>query len=149
MAYFEWTRDLDTGISVIDNQHLRIADYINQLHTAIRTGDQDSIRDVLFETVDYTLTHFAFEESLMEEAAYPYIKVHKRVHAIFTKKVQDYVQRFESGEDIAEELLSTLRLWVMNHIRNDDAHYVSVVKGIVGEEKKQGWLASAVQKFFG
>jgi hemerythrin len=85
----------------------------------------------------------------MEEAGYRYLKVHKRVHAIFTKKVEAYVKRFESDEMIAEELLSTLRLWVMNHIRNDDAHYVSVVKAIVGEEKKKGWLAGTLKKFFG
>jgi len=149
MAYFEWTRDLDTGISVIDNQHIRIADYINALHDAIKSDDQEVIREVLYETVDYTLTHFAFEESLMEEAGYTYLKVHKRVHAIFTKKVEAYVERFEKGELIADELLSTLRLWVMNHIRNDDAHYVSTVKAVVGEESKKGWLAGALKKFFG
>ncbi len=38
MDYLEWTKDLDTGVTVIDKQHRRIVDYINQLVDATETG---------------------------------------------------------------------------------------------------------------
>jgi len=34
----EWTNDLNTGIDVIDSQHKRIVDYINELERAIKQG---------------------------------------------------------------------------------------------------------------
>ena len=34
MAYLHWSSDLDTGIDVIDKQHQRIVDYLNELNTA-------------------------------------------------------------------------------------------------------------------
>ena len=87
MAYLHWSSDLDTGIEVIDKQHRRIVDYLNELNSANEIGDSKATGHVLQELVDYTLTHFAFEEELQERAAYPFLKAHKRVHEIFTKRV--------------------------------------------------------------
>ena len=35
MAYLDWKDELNTGIRVIDGQHRRIVDYINQLHDIV------------------------------------------------------------------------------------------------------------------
>ena len=72
MAYLHWSNDLDTGIAVIDTQHRRIVDLINELNTANETGDPAVIKHVLNELVDYTLSHFTFEEELQLKANYPF-----------------------------------------------------------------------------
>ena len=151
MALIEWTEDLNTGIQVIDNQHQRIVQYINKLHHAQQNQSQDEVGEVLNELVDYTLSHFAFEESLMEESGYPYINAHKKVHQLFVKRVADYQQRFKMNEDIAEELINTLRAWLINHIKNDDQDYAGdVLTGMqkVGK-RNDGWLKRSLQRFFG
>jgi hemerythrin len=106
---------------------------------------------VLDELVDYTLSHFTFEESLMEEAGYPFIKAHKRVHELFIRRVSDYMQRFTMGEDITEELHNTLKAWLINHIRNDDNDYSEIVRNQLntGDSRKRGWLSRKVKKIFG
>ena len=152
MAHIEWTSDLDTGIQVIDNQHKRIVEYINKLDDSKATHDQQQISIVLTELVDYTLSHFTFEESLMEEAGYPFIRGHKRVHQLFVKRVGGYVQRFKMGEDITDELLNTLKAWLINHIKSDDSDYVDLVRtnlqGMTGKAKG-GWLSRSLKKIFG
>jgi hemerythrin len=143
MAHIEWTNDLDTGIDVIDNQHKRIVEYINKLDDTRQTHDLEEVGKVLDELVDYTLSHFTFEESLMEEAGYPFINAHKRVHELFVRRVSDYLQRFKMGEDISEELLNTLKAWLINHIRNDDNDYSESVRenmNIVSSKKSGGLL---------
>jgi hemerythrin len=153
MAYLHWSSDLETGIEVIDHQHQRIVDYLNELNTANETGDQAATNHVLAELVDYTLTHFAFEEELQEKANYPFLKAHKRVHEIFTKRVAEFQQRAAHGENVAPELLSMLKIWLVNHIKGDDADYAESVKkmlGVEGGKKAEGgWLGSALKKFFG
>jgi len=152
MAHIVWTDDLNTDIEVIDSQHHRIVEYINNLDDIRDTHDRDQVEKVLGELVDYTLSHFAFEESLMEDANYPFINGHKRVHILFVKRVGDFQQRFKMGEDITVELLSVLKSWLINHIKSDDNDYAKTVKANmvnVNISQGGGWLARSVKKFFG
>ncbi len=80
MAKLNWTSDLDTGIAEIDNQHRRILDYINKLNELREAPDRAGVGEVIAEMVDYTMSHFAFEESLMENAGYVFARPHKKVH---------------------------------------------------------------------
>ena len=120
MAHIQWSDELNTDIDVIDSQHRRIVDYINNLEDVKGLNDRAVEERVLNELVDYTLSHFAFEESLMEDSGYGYINGHKRVHQLFVKRVSDFMQRFKLGEDITEELLMVLKAWLINHIKSDD-----------------------------
>ena len=151
MAHIQWTSDLDTNIQVIDNQHRRIVDYINQLDDASKAKNRGETGQVLNDLVDYTLSHFAFEESLMEEAGYPFINGHKRVHELFVKRVSDFQQRFKMGEDISSELLTVLKSWLVNHIKSDDNDYASLVQSNLtqgGKKNTDGWITRSVKKFF-
>lgn len=147
MASMTWSTELDTGIKVIDTQHRRILDYINELDKAHSGGHgREAVGNVINELVDYTLSHFSFEESLMEEAQYPFSKPHKKVHEIFTKRVGDFQTRFEVGEDIAPELHKLLVTWLINHIKRDDYDYVAAVKENMGNHdefvsRKKGFFA--------
>ncbi|AEB59831.1 MULTISPECIES: bacteriohemerythrin [Ectopseudomonas] len=152
MAYLEWSDDLDTGIRVIDDQHRRIVAMINQLDDAQRTGSKAKVATVIDELIDYTVSHFAFEEAMLEEAGYVFTKAHKRVHALFIKRVEDYRQRFTSGEDIADELKGLLGRWLFSHIRSDDRNYVEAVndnlRRLSADASEGGWLRRAGRRFF-
>ena len=148
MSFFVWDPSLDTGIEVIDNQHRRIVDYINDLHAAINDRDRNTVSDILDQLIDYTVTHFSFEESLMEQASYKLTDAHKNTHRAFTSRIRTYADRFNAGEDISRKLLSDLRIWLMNHIKQEDNDYISVVKPMVNKSGK-GWLAKRLSRFFG
>jgi len=163
MSKLVWIADLDTGIAEIDRQHRRIVEYINQLGELRHTHDRNGLRDVIGELVDYTLSHFVFEESLMENAGYMFSAPHKKVHEIFTRRVGELQTRFDLGEDVADELHGMLSRWLFNHIRHEDHGYVDAAKAylrmvqqnspqaerermraqIEGKMKKEkrGWLA--------
>ena len=152
MAHLEWYDELDTGIEVIDKQHQRIVEYINQLDDIVDHPDKTKLAGVLNELVDYTLSHFTFEESLMEEANYPFIKAHKRVHLLFIQRINQYLKRFKAGEDITVELLNTLKAWLINHIKSDDNDYAEIVRTnlhTIDSRHKDGWLARSLKKIFG
>lgn len=152
MAYLAWTKSLDTGIEVIDGQHKRIVEYINQLHEAKQSQNHTVIKQVIDDTIDYTISHFGFEEALIEDAGYEFVRPHKRVHELFIKRVSEYKQRFEAGENVTEELHSLLSRWLFNHILNDDAAYVSAVKSslqmLTTDNRDGGWLSRSFKKFF-
>lgn len=149
MAFLQWRDELDSGISVIDDQHRRIVDMINQLHQAQLRADAGVVATVIEELVDYTLSHFAFEESMMEEAGYAFTRAHKRVHELFIRRVGEYRERFARGEDVADELKSLLGRWLFNHILNDDRDYVGAVReNLTRLAAESNWLRRATKRFF-
>ena len=143
MAFIEWTDDLNLGIDVIDKQHMRIADYINRMHEAIEQDDQLAIKTLFDEVIDYSVTHFGFEEKLQRKAGYEYCSGHMRVHMLFVKKIGEYKKRFDEGDsEIPRQVLLMLRKWLINHIQYDDADFApSVMKMMNIEPKKKGWIA--------
>ncbi|MEJ2403282.1 MAG: bacteriohemerythrin [Candidatus Thiodiazotropha sp.] len=152
MGYLVWTDDLNTGIDVIDGQHKRIVEYINKLHDARQQNDPAGIGDIIAATVDYTVSHFTFEETLIEDAGYEFVRPHKKVHELFIRRIGEFKERFDKGEDVAEELNDLLARWLFNHIRNDDAAYVQAVKSnilkITRNKGKNSWLSRSIKKMF-
>jgi len=138
---FVWNAQLNTNIKEIDEQHRKIVDYINVLERANQKADRQMIAEAMAGVIDYTQSHFAFEESLLEEAGYRFVKPHKKVHELFIRRINSYVERHNKGENVGEELYKLLSTWLVNHIQHDDADYVASVKvnveGVISKRKKQ------------
>lgn len=150
MEKFEWTPDLNIGIDVIDSQHRRIVDYINDLSDAIANGLVEEVFDVMERLRDYTFDHFVFEEQLMEQAGYPLLKSHQLVHRRFEDKVGNMYKELTNGRDpfsIARRARNSLMVWLMQHIRHEDQDYVALVKKVV--LKEQSWISGALGRIFG
>ena len=149
MEIIQWRPTLETGIDVIDQQHKRIVDYINALRIAQVKGDRGAVAKTIDDVIDYTQSHFGFEEALMEDAGYPLLNAHKRVHELFIRRVAVLHQRFKSGEDIAQDLHNVLARWLITHIQTEDRHYVGAVKekmvGVVADPNRRKGL---LERFF-
>lgn len=142
MQYLQWNSDLNTGINEIDVQHRRMLDLINRLH---RLSSQDraagadangnamlaplfpeagvdrfQIRDAIEDLIDYTLSHFKFEEALMEQSGHPASHDHRKAHQAFRRHILEVLGQFEAGEDVLEDLLRMLGVWLFKHIAHDD-----------------------------
>ncbi len=123
-----WTADLSVGIDSIDDQHRRIVDYINELHEASQAGNREIVGRIIDDLMEYTVSHFSFEETMMERAGYRFLAPHKKVHELFTRRVTEFRQRFALREDVASEMQETLIKWLMNHIKNEDRNYAATVR---------------------
>ena len=128
----EWNDSLNTGITTIDEQHRGILDFINKLHVAAIKADRDIVEDVLTGLINYTVSHFAFEEQLQQQHGYPLAVPHKKVHNNFIARISEYKKRHNNGEDIAHSLSADLVIWLTNHIKNEDQDYVPYCKKPIG-----------------
>ena len=125
MPLMEWSEKLSTRIPSIDRQHRVILGYINDLHDGIEAGDCKGVLEVTLNgLVNYTRTHFAYEEMLFRRFGYEQQQEHKAVHERMIGKVADFKQRYLEGDrDIAPELLEFLKEWLYHHILEDDMAY--------------------------
>ena len=139
----EWNERYNIGIDVIDNQHRQILDYINALEHIRISGQRDKIKEVLDDLIDYTQSHFSFEENLLEQVSYQYLPSHRGIHELFVKRLNDYRHKFDQGESVENELYRLLSKWLINHIQHDDQDYVDAVRDnmlhyLRAQEQKKG-----------
>jgi len=126
-----------TGIGVIDDQHQGILELVAILGEASANATREHIGNIINRIVSHTLAHFEFEEELMEQAGYPFLKVHKRLHDHFIQRLAGYTQRFDGGEEIALELQQFLGSWLHSHFTHEDKDYgpqvVAEMRGLTDE----------------
>jgi hemerythrin len=128
MEFFIWEERLDTGIGVIDEQHQRIAQYINDLHAAIERRDEGLEADTLIQLLDYTQSHLMFEEELLDAAGYPELQDHKAKHRHFQRRINYYFKHHNEGKAIATPLISELKMWLTTHILHEDHEYIPYIE---------------------
>ncbi len=121
----EWDESYDVGISEFNAQHKRLIIYVNSLFDAINQKENDqAIGAVLNGLTEYTKTHFAAEENLMEKYGYPDYESHKEEHNTLASEVIEIYNRFDSGEKInLATLLIFLVNWLKEHIKKTDKRY--------------------------
>lgn len=120
-----WDDALSVGVQEIDTQHKRLIGLLNDLHHAKATGKGDAtLKTVLRELVDYTHTHFAYEENLFETHGYPAKAEHEQAHVALKAQVVAFGEAFESGKaSLSADLFLFLRNWLNGHIRGSDRRY--------------------------
>lgn len=129
-----WTDSLSVGISSIDNQHKRLIDLINTLFSEMNSGNsKHAVSSALTKLIEYTGSHFAYEEELFIKHGYPDKNTHMRIHKNLVSQVLDFQKQFDSGEaDVSLELMEFLKDWLIKHIKGTDAKYSSFLlsKGV-------------------
>ncbi len=129
--YLEWKDEYCVGIDSIDQQHRKLVNLINQLQTAIdySTGEEFE-REALNELVDYTKTHFTYEEGLLKDNDYPGYEPHKLQHEKMFKKVEEVLAEYEQDQETAmSNAVEYLKDWLISHINGTDKQYSSYLIG--------------------
>ncbi|MDR1855621.1 MAG: bacteriohemerythrin [Desulfovibrio sp.] len=128
-----WTRDLETGIPLIDNQHRMLCAYIDALARAVRRGSpMEDIRDIVANLKGYAASHFSTEERYFTRTSYPEAAKHVETHKRFVAKVAAVEADLgRPGSWVGPDLLEFLKDWLQNHIRVTDHQYAPFVKAFL------------------
>ncbi len=123
--FIPWTPALSVGIGSIDEQHKVLVKLINELHTAMRQRQGNTVMaDVLGRLKDYTVKHFKYEEKLFEQHRYPEADTHSQVHSKLVEQVLDFAEAFRTGRaTVSMDLLRFLKSWLTDHIMGTDKKY--------------------------
>jgi hemerythrin len=125
MALFEWKNDYSVGIAKIDEQHMEIVVFLNELYDSMKAGKgKDTLNAVLKSLMEYTRTHFTTEESLMKLYAYPDYEAHKQKHEKMTQHVLELKKQYDSGQISSPiQIANFLKDWLTKHIQGTDKSY--------------------------
>src|SRR5208283_4127594 len=99
MALMEWSDNLSVKVTQIDEQHKKLVGMLNDLHDAMKQGKGgEATGKILDGLIQYVATHFANEEKLMKDTAYPEYLKHKKEHDALTKQALDLQKQFQDGK---------------------------------------------------
>lgn len=116
-----WTDDLSVGVELIDEQHKKLIEHLNNLTKAVEQHQGPfEIPDILSFLIDYTDFHFSMEERNMEAHGYPDFEAHKAKHDEFKAILADMESEFRDDGPtaiLAESIDTLLVSWLLKHIR--------------------------------
>lgn len=131
MALITWSDTLSVKVKQFDDQHKKLVDMVNQLFDAMKTGKGSQVMgDILKQLIAYTQTHFAAEERLLKQYAYPDFEAHKKEHNTLVMQVLDLQKQFQEGKPVlTQNIMTFLRDWLSRHIQGDDKKYGVFLNG--------------------
>lgn len=126
----DWSDRFALGIDMIDQQHQVLFRLIDQLAQAIQNENSEAELKKIFDKLsEYTLTHFAAEEALMEQHGYHADKEHQENHRALERSLRQLVLRAESGEALVSlQTMNFLRQWLYHHIDDIDRQFAEFLK---------------------
>ena len=129
MSFFPWKPEYSVKVAEIDAQHQKLVALLNALYEAMQSGKgRLVVGPAVNGLIDYTKTHFATEERLMQAAGYPGLPAHKKQHDEFVAKVKEFQTQLESGQaSLTIQVSNFLKDWLINHIQNTDQLYSSTL----------------------
>ncbi len=126
MPLMTWTEKLSVGVAVLDDDHKKLVNMVNELHDGLRAGKgKDVLGEILAGLVSYTQFHFKREEQLFSSTAYLAAAAHKKEHDDLTKQVLDVQTRFrnDDGSCLSIDVMTFLKNWLVKHIQGSDMKY--------------------------
>jgi diguanylate cyclase (GGDEF)-like protein/hemerythrin-like metal-binding protein/PAS domain S-box-containing protein len=127
---FPWTPQLETGIALVDEQHHRLVDMLNQLAQQHAQGTSpDDIQTILAGMSDYTDYHFKYEEGVWHSALIgdPWLDQHVREHQSFLENISQLRSANRPFAQVLNDLLPFLVHWLALHILEDKRMALAVL----------------------
>jgi hemerythrin-like metal-binding protein len=127
MTLFAWDNIYSVGNTIIDAQHQRLFSIANRFHEAhLKLLGREVLMTIFDELIEYTATHFADEERMLQAKGFPDYAEHKRHHEKLIALVLQYKKLLAEGEPgVESRALSFLTTWLNGHILGIDRNYAT------------------------
>lgn len=131
MAYTV-TKDIETGNSQIDREHVELFAKINDFMESCNKG---KAKEDIAKTVDflrkYTKTHFSNEENLQKKSNYERYTIHKAFHEKFIKNLDEIATSIEK-DGVSPSVIGKINIQIgtalIAHIKTEDVKLAKFLK---------------------
>lgn len=119
-----WTPNLSVGVTMIDEQHKKLFEKIDQLFEAGKNKQAKEYIAGLLDFLDaYTNKHFSDEENYMRSIHYPEYAAQKKAHDDFIRQLAKLKNDYQSSGGSLLVILNANRMlsdWLTNHVSRMD-----------------------------
>jgi hemerythrin len=125
-----WKDEYNVDIKIIDDQHKKFLDIINELKIIINNNScKEHVSDVFFQIAYLIDYYFIKEEIYFKDCKYPNLDQHKISHNIFIDRIIQFQKDVEANKpDLCVEIYYFLEDWFNEHILKYDKEAVEYLK---------------------
>ena len=136
--FFVWKPVYAVGIDKIDEQHKKLVEIINDFYSAfVENKAKEKLGEILDLLLDYTQYHFSTEEQLFLQSNYKDTIEHIEQHKKFVVTIKEFINEYKAGSGlITFKLMNFLRVWLTNHIMQEDHKYSEHLVAYIEKEQK-------------
>jgi diguanylate cyclase (GGDEF)-like protein/hemerythrin-like metal-binding protein/PAS domain S-box-containing protein len=129
---FPWNEDFETGIATVDEQHQTLVRLLNKVARNLAFQSSSfTFAEIMRELSEYTVYHFAAEESLMAQFFGGDVLEagHRKAHQDFVDKIGRLEDKYQSKplDEVVEEIIAILTRWLAFHILDTDRRMAKVI----------------------
>ncbi|MFO7801800.1 MAG: diguanylate cyclase [Desulfovermiculus sp.] len=149
---FDWNESFLVGISMVDEQHRKLVDLINNVGEVALSKDQldpEKLKEASMAMLEYTRIHFSDEEAMIKSVGLSptYIQYHQGLHKNFVEEAELMASRAENlSPEQAEQMLGYLVEWLAYHILGVDQGMARQIRAVQdGQDAEQAYQTEADQ----
>lgn len=127
---YKWKEKYTVNISVIDEQHKKFLNIINELKLIINTNScKEKVSDIFFQLAYLIDYYFIKEEIYFSDLKYPNFDHHKKEHNLFIDRIIQFQKDLEENKpDLCLEIYQYLENWFDEHILKYDIEAVEYLR---------------------
>ena len=115
--YIEWSESYCVGDEQIDAQHAYLFALANEVFAA---DTQSALRACFMRLYKYVREHFATEEALMLEVAFPDYRYHADLHDALLARLNALSVKIGKSQWNQQDVHAFTSQWLLQHIRQED-----------------------------
>jgi hemerythrin len=117
----EWKEQYSLQIPEIDSEHHALVDYVTGVEEVVAKGEEwSAVCSAIERLASFAITHFTFEETLMQIQGYRDADAHVKGHQAFLAALKSI-----EGKGASADVTGSLRRLLEEHFTSDDRSYAS------------------------
>ena len=136
--HLQWIQEWESGQPEIDVQHRMLVAMANEYFAVAlnpRTKPDDAL-NMLASSLRELVSHFEFEERLLEQIGYPNVEQHRRIHLELLAKAATLRESYQEGKIKLPSFVSFLvDDVVIAHMLQEDRLYYPLIREKFGADK--------------
>lgn len=121
--------DMNLGVSILDAQHVAMANFIQGILDSLKSGDQSAKLQQRVELlVELCQIHFQTEEDLMTSYNIPGLEKHRVDHQRQIKRLRKIFGNLNFSEQELDKVVLDIKDWLTEHIKSHDTDLAAQLK---------------------
>jgi methyl-accepting chemotaxis protein len=123
-----WNKSLETGIELIDKQHMEL---FRQIEILLDSGNASRVNETLDFLEKYIAKHFSDEQDMQAKSNYPKAAKHKKYHEAYKVTFHELKEKYiKEGPTITNNIAvnKTVIGWLKDHIMIQDKDFAKFYK---------------------